>query len=213
MTILSQVLKQCNFELETQIKPVRLTRIQIKDGRVTVIGRTERDINSFILQKQGWIIKTTLELDKQKKETNIVGDKIPYFGTWHAESYFSKMKTVNLNKSFRSALVIFAEAYLSQITKKFPKIKVWKMSRKLGGYSKKKNEIHLSVYLSFMPKRLIEYVIFHEYCHKFEQNHSKRFYALINTKYPFYKSLDKELKYWWRIKSLLLKKYPVLKNI
>ena len=53
----------------------------------------------------------------------------------------------------------------------------------------------------------------YEYCHVFEQNHSKRFYALINTKYPFYKSLDKELKYWWRIKSLLLKKYPVLKNI
>ena len=55
-------------------------------------------------------------------------------------------------------------------------------------------KIMLNVYLMWLDKSLIEYVIVHELCHLFEMNHSKRYYALLESVMPDWKPRRKLLK-------------------
>ncbi len=42
---------------------------------------------------------------------------------------------------------------------------------------------------------LLDYVIIHELCHFYEANHSSRFWAQVEKRYPYYKLARKKLKY------------------
>ena len=42
---------------------------------------------------------------------------------------------------------------------------------------------------------LLDYVIVHELCHFFEENHSKNFWKLVGPAYPNYKEARKKLRY------------------
>jgi predicted metal-dependent hydrolase len=61
------------------------------------------------------------------------------------------------------------------------------------GSCSKKNNINLSVHLMRLPDHLIDYVILHELVHTVHHNHSKRFWAMLDTVSGGAKILDKEL--------------------
>ena len=78
------------------------------------------------------------------------------------------------------------------------------MKSRWGSCSSRKN-ISINVYLKYLPEKLIEYVIFHEMAHLVELNHSKKFWNIINSKFPDYKSLENELSvYWFAVKDTLI---------
>ncbi|MCO5247999.1 MAG: M48 family metallopeptidase [Chitinophagales bacterium] len=54
--------------------------------------------------------------------------------------------------------------------------------------------ISLSSRLLFAPQRSIDYVIIHELAHRFEMNHSSRFWALVEKAMPDYREHEKWLK-------------------
>ena len=64
------------------------------------------------------------------------------------------------------------------------------------GSCNSKKEIRLNWRLLQAPPHIINYVICHELAHLKEMNHSAKFWAVVASIYPDYKTAEKELKAW-----------------
>jgi predicted metal-dependent hydrolase len=58
--------------------------------------------------------------------------------------------------------------------------------------------ISLNACLLFLDPRVVRYLLVHELCHTRHMNHSKRFWALVESHEPDYKRLDRELLRGWQ---------------
>jgi hypothetical protein len=58
--------------------------------------------------------------------------------------------------------------------------------------------ISLNVCLAFQRPEVVRYLMVHELCHRRHMNHSGRFWQLVESLEPGWKSLDKELLKGWR---------------
>jgi predicted metal-dependent hydrolase len=72
------------------------------------------------------------------------------------------------------------------------KLSLRKMKTRWGSFNK--NRINLNSSLIIAPRKCIEYVIVHELCHFYTQNHSKKFYKLLNNKIPDWKKRKERLE-------------------
>lgn len=75
----------------------------------------------------------------------------------------------------------------------FKKLNLRNQKTRWGSCSVSGN-ISLNYRLMKYRKELIDYVIIHELCHLREMNHSKKFWELVESLVPDYKSLKRELK-------------------
>lgn len=62
-----------------------------------------------------------------------------------------------------------------------------------GSCSSQKN-ISLNIKLLFLPRALVEYVVIHELCHTRVLDHSKKFWALVESFVPDYRYRRRELR-------------------
>ena len=69
-------------------------------------------------------------------------------------------------------------------------------ARTRWGSCNSKREVRLNWRLLQAPPHLINYVICHELAHLKEMNHSAKFWAVVASIYPDYKTAEKELKAW-----------------
>jgi hypothetical protein len=69
-------------------------------------------------------------------------------------------------------------------------------ARTRWGSCNSKQEVRLNWRLLQAPPHLINYVICHELAHLKQMNHSAKFWAVVASIYPDYKSAEKELKDW-----------------
>ena len=73
-------------------------------------------------------------------------------------------------------------------------LRIRKMTTRWGVCNTKLKVITLNSDLIYYRRDLIDYVIVHEMCHFFECNHSKKFWAHVESYYPNYKQARKELR-------------------
>lgn len=83
--------------------------------------------------------------------------------------------------------------YFAVLGYKLPRLSLKVMCTRWGSYSVAVNKVNLNLALIKLEPKLIDYVVVHELCHIIEQNHSSRFYALMNRILPNWKELKKEL--------------------
>lgn len=98
----------------------------------------------------------------------------------------------------KQALTDFArrlEIFSAKLGVALPKLLLSNARTRWGSCNSKK-EIRLNWRLLQAPPHIINYVICHELAHLKEMNHSARFWAVVASIYPDYKTAEKELKAW-----------------
>ncbi len=63
----------------------------------------------------------------------------------------------------------------------------------LASCNKEIQKIFVNPYISMYSKEIIEYIVYHEFCHLKYKNHSKQFYALLKKYKPNYLSIEKQI--------------------
>ena len=166
--------------VRTQRKTVALTIKE--DGTLEVrapMRLSKSWIDGFVAQKEDWIQKKSDELARRDAARR------------------------QLTPQEEEALRLKAEAYLPR--------RAWELSRQTGlipsgikvtgaknrwGSCSGKNGICLSWRLVKKPPEVIDYVIIHELCHTVHHDHSQKFWELVASFLPDYRTLRQKLKDW-----------------
>ena len=131
--------------------------------------------------------KYTIIYDESVKKPNIDGDIIFVKN----EKMLDKFTKESILKIFQERLDKCALTFTN-----LPKytLRVRKMSTRWGVNNRGNNTITLNTELIKKDVTLIDYVCIHELCHFLEANHSSRFWAQVEKRYPYYKQARKMLR-------------------
>ena len=64
----------------------------------------------------------------------------------------------------------------------------------LATFNKDLQSITINPYISMYSKEIIEYIVFHEFCHLKYKTHSKKFYELLGKNISNYKLIEKQIQ-------------------
>lgn len=187
------------------------------DGSVTVKApylAAVKEIDGFVAAKEAWIKKKLLTIKteqsmvpslKKGSSVSILGRTFTV-GVTKASAPYSDGNMLFLPEgSSGSALIgyimpevlsyleIRTGCYSALYKLRFSGIKTGTAAKRWGSCSFD-NVITYSVFVAFLPLKLIDYVIVHELCHTREKNHGRGFYGLLQSLMPDYREREKELK-------------------
>lgn len=184
------------------------------------IGATEKEIESFLESKREWIENTLVKIVRQKDKNKENSEKIlgnfknkrliksdlnmirlseKNIYIYHNlekienEEIDKRMAEWKLNE-LNNILKSFLDKYLRILNTEINGYKIRKMSSAWGIYHPRKNYITFNSFLIEKNIKCIEYVVLHELCHIFFQNHKKEFWNLVEKHmydYKIYKELLK----------------------
>jgi len=131
-------------------------------------------------------------------------------------SYKSKLIAQSLNRiknkdlinrsdeEFRILVQQLIERNADQLRVKPNLIRYRKMETKWGSCSSEKN-LGFNTKMRYLPKHMVEYVVYHELAHLQVKRHSPEFWKIIGDKFKNYKTMEKSLfSYWFLIKRRFL---------
>jgi len=70
------------------------------------------------------------------------------------------------------------------------------MRTKWASLSSKKN-LTVNLLMKYLPKRLIEYIVFHELTHIIEKRHNEKFWKTVSMRFKNYPELERDLFIYW----------------
>lgn len=140
-------------------------------------GCSIRYIENFVSKHEKWIDKN-MEIQRRRAETRLV-----------------------VTEQEKSALIMRAKEEIPPIVSRYANImglkpagvKITGAQKRFGSCSSK-NRLCFSYRLMLYPEEAVEYVVVHELAHIVHRNHSRDFYALVESVLPDYKRRDAMLK-------------------
>ena len=190
-------------EIQRSFRRTRTVSLKIKNGKPVIFCPNFVDDNylrKIILKKKNWIEhnlkkKKNIVEFSEKKKFPILGKnyKIVFMNCKKTEVKIienfiriSCKKKLNMRSVFVSWLKNQSKQYLknrvsilSKRIKVDPRTVFIKTYRARWGCCTSKSEIFLNWKLILLPKRIIDYVIFHELSHILVPNHSKGFWLTV----------------------------------
>lgn len=177
-----QTLKVNDLNIKYRVvkRNVKYWRLEIKEGDLFLIAPKGYKNHEEIVEKhKEWIYKKFKAIEIKKKE--------------------AKLRELNLNiddMEFKDLIHRLVNGFSIEHNVIVNRVYFKKMKSRWGSCSSRKN-ISINILLKYLPKNLIEYVVFHEISHLVELNHSRKFWSIIGSKFPDYKDLEKELSIYW----------------
>jgi predicted metal-dependent hydrolase len=202
----------------------RTVGLQIaSDGRLIVRAPMQaslKDIQSFILEKRDWIIKTQGRVRKQVQVMKVrefrEGEQFPYLGrnfelhlvdngasplqfdnAFYLSSRLQKQAKDKFIDWYRARSLNVISSRVEMLAAKhslqYGRIRISNAHRRWGSCSAKGN-LNFNWRLIMAPIIVIDYVIIHELAHLIERNHSARFWKRVETMMPDYKTHRKWLR-------------------
>jgi predicted metal-dependent hydrolase len=198
-----------------------LSLIVETDGRLTVrapLRMKEADIRSFIEAKTEWIQRKQAQARQAAPVTRqyAEGETFPYLGKEVPLRLFPDAKPVlslngvfELSRSAQPQAASVFEAWYKKQARAVLAERVELFARKYGfevekvrissartrwGSCSAKQTLSFTWRLVMAPPEVIDYVVVHELCHLRELNHSKAFWAQVESILPGYKAQRKWLK-------------------
>lgn len=174
-------------------------------------------VDAFVMSKFEWIVKNVEQVKRKKK---ILEDQSSYLylGKKYlveiVESKFNgakfhenklivyKTENVEVERIIQAFEKEVATKYFKKIMKLVfekmsydypivePTLKIRNMTSRWGSCMPSKNQITLNLQLIHYDEKFIEYVVYHEYAHLIQPNHSKAFYRVIEKYMPDYKKIS-----------------------
>jgi len=175
------ILKQQQFFLSFQ--PITPSRKYVNGETHLYLGRQYRlkiipSTKETVVLKRGFIeVYTKLKSDKTK-----IKDQL--------NSWYSNKANFHFLNLYKKLLPITKTFYQQQVSLKH----IW-LKNKWGNCSSK-GVITLNTELIKAPKKCIEYVIIHEFCHLAYLNHSKAFYNLLEENLPDWRKTKNYLEHF-----------------
>lgn len=185
------------------------------------IGATEKEIESFLESKREWIENTLIKIARQKDKNKENSEKI--LGNFKNKRLIkSDLNMIRLSEKniyiyhnlkkieneeidkriaewklneLNNILKSFLDKYLRILNTEINGYKIRKMSSAWGIYHPRKNYITFNSFLIEKNIKCIEYVVLHELCHIFFQNHKKDFWNLVKKHMYDYKIYRELLKH------------------
>ena len=185
---------------------------------------SENRIKDFINSKEDWINKKLKEFEKKsfKEKSYVSGEVFKVLGNdyiLNIEYDDFEKASVNLDNGYinicvsenceaakikeliekmyyKIALMIVDKSVnmWKNILKIAPDVVVIKKLKTAWGKCNSKRKITINPDLMKYDKKVVDYVVLHEFCHLRYMNHSKDFWNMVGKFMPDYKDLKKELK-------------------
>jgi len=200
----------------------RTIAIYIRDGTVEVrapLRMTKSEIEKFVKSKEKWIVDKltlSLQLSKQREEFKLnYGDTVPCFGDLYIiagkegkylefdDKHFYIPPGLTPEQIKKACIKIYRKLAKNCLTAKTidfagllsitpVEIKITGAKARWGSCSKK--SINYAWRLMMADEDVIDYVVVHELAHLIEMNHSKRFWAIVESVIPDHKKRRQRLK-------------------
>lgn len=174
------ILGNRTIKYDLQYKKVKNINLRIKpDGSINVSANKkvpQKVLDDFIISKAEFILRA---LEKYKNMP--VKEQKQYY-------------TEDELKELILALCNNVYPYYEKQGIKHPEIKFRKMVSRWGSCHTKNGILTFSTNLMYAPAECIEYVVWHEFTHFLQPNHSTRFYDELAKVYPNWKECRKKLK-------------------
>lgn len=165
---------------DLQYKKVKNINLRIKsDGSICVSANKripQSVIDDFIISKADFIFRA---ISKMQKKSNL--PKTQYY----TETEVKELITQLCEKIY---------PYYAARGIKFPQIKFRKMVSQWGNCYPKKSILTFNTNLMYADRECIEYVVYHEFTHFLQTNHSSKFYDELEKVCPNWKECRKRLK-------------------
>lgn len=182
------------FDYEIIYSSRKTIAIQVtRDGRVLV--RSPRHcscsyIDSFVSKNEDWVLKhlaRAKELEEQKKAASSAH---PPLSAKDRSRYIEIARDIFTRKT---------EYYARIMGVSYGRISIREQKTRWGSCSSKGN-LNFNWRLILAPEEVLDYVVVHELAHRREMNHSKAFYAIVESVLPDYRAARK----WLRDKGQML---------
>lgn len=174
------------FEYEIIYSRRRTAAIQVtSDGKVLVRApfRCPRSfIDSFLLQKEDWVLK---HLEQAEKNRGKCPDP--------ERPPLSEAERARYIKIARDIFTRKTEYYARLMGVTYGRISIREQKTRWGSCSSKGN-LNFNWRLILAPEEVLDYVVVHELAHRREMNHSKAFYAVVESVLPDYRRAQRWLR-------------------
>ena len=155
--------------INISVKPPRKIRVAVP------VGVAFEKAYKFAKQKEYWIEKQILKF--VNSSVTPIADTFAAECFIHEEEYLiNRVETLAKKHGFQYRILKF------------------KVMKTRWGSCTAKNNINLNMLITFLPKKLQDYVILHELVHTRIKDHSHRFWALLDKITGDAKGIHKELK-------------------
>lgn len=179
----SHKIKINDIELEYSVdyRKVKYIRYELKSGKLILIlpRGSKVNVEETIHKKDDWIYSKIMDYNKEKE---------------HLSNITQNMHLVHRTlPELRELVNVYVEKYEKILNVKVNRLQFRDTVYKWGSCSSLAN-VTLSKNLSFLPDRLVEYIVYHELAHIIVLNHSDAFFEIIRREFPNYLVCDEKLK-------------------
>ncbi|WP_462273656.1 YgjP-like metallopeptidase domain-containing protein [Methanohalophilus sp.] len=175
-------IKDAVIDYEIIHRSVKYGRLEFRDGMLRVIvPKGYGNTAAFIEKNTDWIydkhlhLQRVIALAREKRLEKKRAD--PYF--------YSFVETI-------------VQRLQRELEVEVRDLNFRKMKRKWASCSSHKKLV-FNRHMMYLPDSLIEYIVYHELLHLIEFKHNKRFWGLVENKYPQRKEYDLELAAYWHL--------------
>jgi len=165
---------------DLQYKRVKNINLRIKsDGSISVSAHKripQTIIDDFLISKSDFILRAL-----EKYENKHVQEQKQYFSEDEVK-----------NKILRLCEEVYP--YYKEKGIRYPQIKFRKMVSRWGSCHTQKRILTFNTNLMYAPTECIEYVVYHEFTHFLQGNHSSKFYDELEKVFPNWKECRSKLK-------------------
>jgi len=176
-----------DIKYETVYRDIKYPRLEFKTGNLLLVLPKSYERHDGLIEKhKDWVYKRESFIKSALRDSQ--------------EKSLDRRRT---DEEFRDIVYSQVENISRKLKLKINKIYFRRMRSKWGSCSPRKN-LTINTLLKYLPKNLIEYVIFHEMAHLIEKKHNERFWDTISRKFSNYQEMEKDLLvYWFSIQKLI----------